>query len=263
MKKEINFFLAALMYYTRLPVGRWLSHHTAQLNEATRYFPLVGWIVGTLSAAALLAGTFLFNPAIGVLLSMAASVLLTGAFHEDGFADFCDGFGGGWTKEKILEIMKDSRIGTYGGVGLIILLGMKFFVLQTLMTFVGQQPVLILFLLVVAHAASRFTAATFIFTHAYVRSSDDSKAKPVAEATRSVTLIVAALWALIPLIILVMISKQIFLFALFIPLYGLKIYLGWYFKKWIGGYTGDCLGAVQQLAEVIIYLFYILLWKFI
>lgn len=263
MKKELNVFLTAVMYYTRIPCGRWVSHKSHQLHKATRYFPLVGWIVGLFSALVLIVANYLFNPSIAILFSMAASVLLTGAFHEDGFADFCDGFGGGWTKEKILEIMKDSRIGTYGVVGLLLLLGMKFLALQQLITTVEKEPALLALLLVVAHAVSRFTAASFIFTHPYVRLSADSKVKPVAERTTTSTLVLAFVFAVVPILLLVLLLQQYILFALIVPLYLLKLYFGWYFTKWIGGYTGDCLGAVQQVAEITIYLTVLLLWKFI
>ena len=93
------------------------------------YFPLIGWIVGGFSALIFWASSFLFPVSISIIFSMIASILVTGAFHEDGFADVCDGFGGGWTKEKILEIMKDSRVGSYGVIGMILMLGTKFAVL--------------------------------------------------------------------------------------------------------------------------------------
>src|ERR1700678_2498706 len=102
MKKELQLFLTAIMFYTRIPVPRWVNHSSNSLNDATKYFPLVGWIVGGIASLVFIGAKYFFNLPISILLSMAASVLLTGAFHEDGFADVCDGFGGGWTKEKIL-----------------------------------------------------------------------------------------------------------------------------------------------------------------
>src|SRR5215213_7826698 len=114
MKHELRLLFTALQFYTRLPVPRWVGYSETALNQATRYFPLIGWLVGLLAGATWLIGTYLVDAPTGLLLSMMASVLLTGAFHEDGFADVCDGFGGGWTKEKILLIMKDSRLGAYG-----------------------------------------------------------------------------------------------------------------------------------------------------
>ena len=113
MKKEVQIFLTAVMFYTRIPVPSWVNHDADYLNKATKYFPLIGWIVGIIAVLVFVGANYLFNPSIAIIISMAASVLLTGAFHEDGFADVCDGFGGGWTKEKILMIMKDSRVGAY------------------------------------------------------------------------------------------------------------------------------------------------------
>lgn len=263
MKKELGIFFTALMFYTRLPCPRWVGYEDEALNKATRYFPLIGWVAGGLAAIVYISFAYLFNPALAILFSMAATILLTGAFHEDGFADMCDGFGGGWTREKIMLIMKDSRVGTYGLVGLGLLLAFKFFSLQQLMLFFPlEQPLLLLFLFVSAHALSRFTAATFIFTHPYARETDDSKAKPVAQALSPLNLAIAAVFALLPLLGLMLLSRQPIFIAVIIPLYLLKVFLGRYFTRWIGGYTGDCLGATQQLAEVIIYLSLILLWKF-
>ncbi|MEI6950328.1 adenosylcobinamide-GDP ribazoletransferase [Paraflavisolibacter sp. H34] len=262
MKRELQVFLTSLMFYTRIPCGRWVRHEGGLLNEATRYLPLVGWIVGGVSAAVFWTGTYLLGAPLGLLLSMAAGVLVTGAFHEDGFADFCDGFGGGWTKEKILEIMKDSRTGSYGVAGLVLLLLAKFLALQQLLEGVTADPAFVFLLFMTAHAASRFTAATFIFTHAYIRPAGDSKVKPVAHKTHPATLYLSLVFALLPLAALAAYTGKPVLFAVAIPLFLLHHFLGRYFTKWIGGYTGDCLGAAQQLAEIVIYLTCIVVWKF-
>jgi len=253
MKKELRLFLTAIMFYTRLPVSRWVSHNAVYLNKATKYFPLIGCLVGAVAALVYMAANYLFNHSIAIILSMAASVLLTGAFHEDGFADVCDGFGGGWTKEKILLIMKDSRVGAYGVIGLIFILVIKFYLLSSFTT--TQLP----FILIAAHALSRWAAATFILTHHYVRENEDSKTKPVAKQFLASHFLIASLFGILPLLLF----KNAYFFLLIIPVYLMKIYLGWYFKKWIGGYTGDCLGATQQLCEIVIYLSVMALWKFI
>lgn len=253
MKKELQIFLTAIMFYTRIPVPRWVNHDAEYLNKATKYFPLIGWVVGGIAALVFMGANYLFNTPIAIILSMAASVLLTGAFHEDGFADVCDGFGGGWTKEKILLIMKDSRVGAYGVIGLIFILSLKFYLLSSFIT--TQLP----FILIAAHALSRWAAATFILTHQYVRENEDSKAKPVAKQFLVSHFLIASLFGILPLILL----KNGYAFLIIIPVYLMKIYLGWYFKRWIGGYTGDCLGATQQLCEVVFYLSALAVWKFI
>ena len=125
MKREIHVFFTALMFYTRIPCPKWVDHDPEFLNQSIRYFPLIGWIVGIISGLFLyLPGTY-FSIPVAIILSLIISVLITGAFHEDGFADTCDAFGGGWTKKKILEIMKDSRLGTYGVIGLLLLISLK------------------------------------------------------------------------------------------------------------------------------------------
>jgi adenosylcobinamide-GDP ribazoletransferase len=253
MKKEIRIFFTALMFYTRIPCPKWVDHSEEYLNKATRYFPLMGWIVGGISALVFWSASFVFTKELSLVVSMVTGILVTGAFHEDGFADVCDGFGGGWTKEKILDIMKDSRVGAYGVIGIVFMLGTKFYALQSM------SSEFIPLVLVSAHALSRWCAASFIYTHAYVRENEDSKAKPVAKGLTTANLLIGAIF---PLIALAAFWSP-YVFVLILPVYLTKILLGRYFKKWIGGYTGDCLGATQQVCEVAFYLFYIALWKFI
>jgi adenosylcobinamide-GDP ribazoletransferase len=253
MKNEIRVFFTALMFYTRIPCPKWVDHSEEFLNKATRYFPLIGWIVGFFSAFIFWTSSIFFSKEISLILSMITSIFITGAFHEDGFADVCDGFGGGWTKEKILLIMKDSRVGAYGAIGISLLLLLKFFLLLSINTS------LIPFCLIAAHALSRWSAATFIFTHTYSRDDDSSKSKPVANNITLTNLLIATFLGVLPLISF----KSIFIFLIILPVYITKFFLGRYFKKWIGGYTGDCLGATQQLTEIIFYLSFIILWKYI
>jgi adenosylcobinamide-GDP ribazoletransferase len=263
MKQELRLFFTALQFYTRLSVPAWVGYNPDDMNKATRYLPLIGWIVGFIAGIFFLLGTYLLDLPTGVILSIISSILLTGAFHEDGFADACDGFGGGWTKEKILEIMKDSRVGTYAVAGLILLLGLKFSLLHALSLYIENQPILILLISISAHASSRFMAVTMIFTHSYVRFTNDSKSKPVAEPGSKNTLLIAAVFALIPLLVLSFMLNQPGLLAVIPILYLIKIMLARYFTKWIGGYTGDCLGATQQVCEIGFYIFTAVLWKFI
>jgi adenosylcobinamide-GDP ribazoletransferase len=128
INRELKLFFTALSFYTRLPAPAFIHGNNAGLlPDSIRYLPLIGWMAGIVAAIVYLLANYLFGDTLAVLFSMVATVLLTGAFHEDGFADVCDGFGGGWTKDRILDIMKDSRLGTYGVLGLILLLGIKFF----------------------------------------------------------------------------------------------------------------------------------------
>jgi adenosylcobinamide-GDP ribazoletransferase len=254
MFKQVKIFFTAVMFFTRIPCPKWVDHSEEYLNKASMYFPLIGWIVGGFSALVFWASKFLFPVSIAVIFSMIASILLTGAFHEDGFADVCDGFGGGWTKEKILEIMKDSRVGSYGVIGMILMLGTKFALLnQISIQFIPAA-------LIAGHSLSRFASTSVIFTHQYVRENEDSKAKPLAKKMQFSDIILAAVFGTIPLLFM---QNYLFVLAI-IPVFLARWYMMRYFVKWIGGYTGDCLGAVQQVTEVVFYIFVLLItWKFI
>lgn len=264
IKRELKLFFTALSFYSRLPAPAFVHKQAGVfLPDSIRYLPVVGWIAGLVAAAVFIPGVYLFGHATGILLAMVASVLLTGAFHEDGFADVCDGFGGGWKKEKILDIMKDSRLGTYGVTGLILLLSIKFFAINELFAgkLISADFLTVVLLFIVAHSLSRFAAITVVFNHSYARI-EESKASGAVEKGKPVNLIVATFYMLLPLLGLMVYTSRPLLGLVIVPVLLFSVYLGGYFKKWIGGYTGDCLGAVQQLTEVTIYLSYILIWKF-
>ncbi|GAB3569374.1 adenosylcobinamide-GDP ribazoletransferase [Spirosoma luteolum] len=257
----MRLFFTALMFYTRLPVPKSIDHSADALNRSTQFFPLIGWIVGAIGAGTYWLGTLLFPPGyLPVLLSVAATVWATGAFHEDGFADVCDGFGGGWSKEQILTIMKDSRLGTYGTIGLGLLLAVKVVALQSMLTVeaFGWAAAL---KYVVGHSLSRFTAASVIRALPYAREDADSKAKPIAQGITGGQLAVAALFGLAPLVALIVVSG-LWIYSLFLlPVALVRGRLIGFFRRWLAGYTGDCLGATQQLTEVVIYLSFVsLLW---
>src|SRR5580692_8682252 len=172
MRKEVRIFFTAIMFLTRLPVPRWTDHSPEYLREAPRYFPLVGWIVGGICSLAFWLFSRFISVDIGIVASMIAGLLVTGCFHEDGFADVCDGMGGGWTKEKILLIMKDSRIGAYGAIGLISILATKFLLLKELHFFIPA--------VVAAHSVSRLMPVLVMKTGVYAADPDQSKAPSLA-----------------------------------------------------------------------------------
>ncbi len=251
MRKQVEIFFTALMFYTRIPCPKWVTHDAEYLNKATRYFPLMGWIVAAVCALVYMATEFFLGSSIAVLLSMIAGVLTTGAFHEDGFADVCDAFGGGWTKEKILDIMKDSRVGAYGAIGIMLLLLLKFTTLSA-MPFTQMWMILL-----AAHSFSRLCAVLVVATSQYVRENDDAKAKPLAKSITAKEIIPAVVFGLLPLLLF---QRFAIVYALILPLLG-TFFLRRYFHKWIGGYTGDCLGATQQVTEVLFYLSLLAYWK--
>ena len=251
MKKELELFFTALMFYTRIPCPNWVTHDPEYLNKATRYFPFMGWIVGGACAAVFYGADYLLNTPIALLLSITAGIFITGAFHEDGFADVCDGFGGGWTKEKILDIMKDSRTGAYGVIGACMILLLKYTALLSI------PYAAIAVVLIAGHSFSRLCAVLVVASSSYVRENDDANAKPLAKTITKREIIPALCFGIAPLYFLGLHSV-----AVVAPLVA-TWYLRRYFHKWIGGYTGDCLGTVQQVTEVFFYLGWIAAWKFI
>lgn len=260
IKEEVRIFFTALMFYTRIPCPSWVDHSANYINKASRYFPLIGYVVGLISFLGFYAFHLLFSVEISILASIIIGVLATGAFHEDGFADVCDGFGGGWTKSKILEIMKDSRVGAYGVVGLIFLFAAKFILLKEIVLS-ASSDIMIALIFIFYHSFARFTTITIVFTENYAREDQESKAKPIAQSHTWKEIVGASLFAFIPFFTMFLWSWKIVF--LLIPLFLIRFFSIRYFNKWIEGYTGDCLGAVEQIAEITILLSFVAIWKFI
>ncbi|MFC5045971.1 adenosylcobinamide-GDP ribazoletransferase [Aquimarina hainanensis] len=252
IKKEIHIFLTAIMFFTRIPCPSWVHHQKEYQKKSIRYFSLIGGIIGGLSAAVFYASSFVFSKEISIILAMITSIYSTGAFHEDGFADVCDGLGGGWNKKKILEIMKDSRIGTYGSIGIVSILALKFYALHAID--IAYIPLV----LVSGHMLSRFIATTLMYTLPYAREEESSKVKTTATDISISSLLINGFIGIFPLFLF----QNLWLFISILTMYISKMYLAKKFKKWIGGQTGDCAGAVQQVSEVIYYLTIISIWKF-
>jgi adenosylcobinamide-GDP ribazoletransferase len=246
--QQLRLFFIALQFFTRLPIPRWVGFEPSWLHQSSRYFPLVGCVVAALAAAVYAAAALVLPSPVAAVLSTAASIYITGAFHEDGFADTCDGFGGGLTPERVLEIMKDSRVGAYGAIGIACMLGLKCTTLAIL------PPASAIAALFIAHPLSRLAATSLIWRMAYARA--EGKAKPMAQQMSGREFAIAALTALLPAALLA-ISGAISLTVIGASLLAAALASIWFarlFQRRIGGYTGDCLGAVQQLAEVAIYL---------
>lgn len=250
IRREIEYFFAALRFFTRIPAPGWVGHSAEQLDHAARWFPAVGGIVGAIGAMVTLAAAWLWPPSIAVLLGMAATLFITGAFHEDGLTDTLDGLGGGWTREQALTIMKDSRIGSFGAIGIVVVLLIKFAALFELLAGEGAVPAAPTFALALigGHALSRFAATTLIYALDYAREA--GKAKPLATRLSKGELAFAALCGLLPCLWLPwpQVAVALALVA------GVTWLMARWFVRRLGGYTGDCLGATQQLAEIAFYL---------
>ena len=171
IKNEIKIFLTSVMFYTRIPCPSFIDHSEDYLNKATRYFPLIGIIVGTISFFIFWLSSLIFNIYISVIFSLGAGILITGAFHEDGLADTFDGFGGGWTKDKILEIMKDSRIGTYGTISLITIFLIGSINDASFIRYIGYSFLFYLFFLIKEGMKDRVLIFTICYFPVFVLTS--------------------------------------------------------------------------------------------
>jgi adenosylcobinamide-GDP ribazoletransferase len=253
LKRELEYFFAALRFFTRLPVPQWVGHSAEQLNHAARYFPLMGIIVGVIGAAVTYSVAMILPISLAIILGMVATILTTGAFHEDGFADAVDGFGGGYEKSRILDIMKDSRVGSYGVIAMALLLLAKFTALSEIST--KHSIVVLCVVLISGHAISRLASTTLLYFLDYVREDALSKAKPLSTQLTRSELCIASISGLLPLLFLFYTGQK--LCSLVIALLLATVTTVWaasYFKKHIGGYTGDCLGATQQATEIAFYI---------
>lgn len=237
LTRELRAVHAALIYFTRLPLPSLRESTADDWRRAATYFPFAGWVVGAVVGAVAWSAGLILPDTLAAGLALAAGVLFTGAMHEDGFADVCDGFGGGTTRERTLEIMRDSRIGAYGAVGLLLLVGLRWQTLAALPTahVVGAA--------IAAAALSRATSISLLASLDYART--EGKARPVVSRLRPARVALALLLGALPLVFLP--ARYTWcLAALFIVRAGAAV---WFCRR-LGGYTGDCLGAVQQLGEL-------------
>ena len=245
---QLRLFFVALQFFTRIPIPRWVGFDPAWLHQASRYFPAVGWVVALITAATYTLASLFWPPIVAVVLATVAGIWLTGAFHEDGFADVCDGFGGGMTPERVLEIMKDSRVGAYGAIGITLMLAFKISLLVSL-----PVPYVVPALLI-AHPLSRLASCTLIWQLEYARL--EGKAKPLAQHMSTTEWLIAVFTVALPIVALLFLGliplTNFLLGCVFLIL--ASWWLARLFVRRIGGYTGDCLGAVQQLSEVAFYL---------
>ena len=235
-------FLIAVQFLTRLPVSHRLLTAEEELGGAAAFFPLVGVIVGGGAAVVFVLVNLVAPLTVAVVLALAFAAFITSGFHEDGLADTFDGLGGGWTRSRALEIMRDSRIGTYGSLALIFLILGKYTFLTAL------DPRHTWRWLIVAHAASRWTILPLCRWLPYARV--EGQGKLVARQITFPALLTGSATFLLLLLLLPWraagMTLAVATFVVFLS--------GLYFKRRLGGITGDCLGAVNQITEVVLYL---------
>ena len=255
IKHEWRLLLVAVQFLTRLPVPQFANYNPQWLHQSSRHFPGVGLLVGLLCAGVFWLGSILFTPLVAGVISTAFGIKLTGAFHEDGLADSCDGLGGGLTRERTLEIMKDSRLGTYGVLGLVSALLIKISLLASMPLSVAIVA------LIIGHTTSRLLCISLLALLPYGGEIEHAKAKPMAQQLTPFQGLLSSGWLLLAGVLVVLLFpatvQQIgiwqWLLALLLGIVATD-YMRRLLRRRLEGYTGDGLGATQQLSEIAIYI---------
>ncbi len=247
--REATRYLVAQQFLTRLPTPDWVTYEPGGLARSARYFPLVGIVVGALSAMIWLIFAPVLPAPLAAGLAIAMLILSTGALHEDGFADCCDGLGGGANRDKALEIMRDSRIGAYGAIGLFMVIGFRWTGLATFDMTEGALALILAPVLARGAMVVLLTIGVYARAEGAARDVKDGVTKPelaVALATCAVIAIAAAgLVGLLAFVLVVLASV---------------LWLTWLTHR-LGGYTGDGLGAAEQIAQVVTFLCLAAAWS--
>jgi adenosylcobinamide-GDP ribazoletransferase len=238
--RQLTLLVCAVQFLTRLPTPKLARFEPEWVTRSARYFPLVGQMVGAIAAAVLLAAAQVWSPWIAAILAVGAGVLATGALHEDGLADAADGLFGGGSPEARLAIMKDSRVGTYGVLALILALGLKVAALA------GLKPFDAAIALIAAHGIGRGAAAMTMRFTAYARGGAPTKWTPAEKGVTTGEAALAGLLALWPLVFLSPGAALAGLVLGGLAAAGVALLA----QRRLGGHTGDVLGAVEQAAEI-------------
>ncbi|MGP4119609.1 adenosylcobinamide-GDP ribazoletransferase [Psychrobacter aquimaris] len=255
IKHEWILLLVAVQFLTRLPVPLFKHYDPQWLHQSSRHFPAVGLLVGLLCAGVFWLGSILFTPLVAAVLSTAFGIKLTGAFHEDGLADSCDGLGGGLTRERTLTIMKDSRLGTYGVLGLVSALLLKISLLASMPLSIAVVA------LIIGHTVSRLLCISLLSLLPYGGEIEHAKAKPMAQQLTPLQGLLSSGWLLLAGLLVVLVFpntvQQIgigrWLLAIILALIATD-YMRRLLRRRLDGYTGDGLGATQQLSEIAVYI---------
>ena len=241
---------AALIFFTRLPFWRLYQPPREAYQSVVEYWPLAGWLTAGVMAGVLYGASLVFSYEIAIVLAIASRLLLTGALHEDGLADFFDGFGGGGTdRQRILDIMKDSHIGTYGVLALIVYFALLFFTLHSL------PPLIAAFTILAVDSYAKMVSAQVIQFMPYARTEATAKNKTVYRRFSVAAGIGLSVQGLLPIGLYLwwMHDRIDWSMLIFVPC--LTMYF-LYLLIWrrLRGYTGDCCGALFLLTELSAYL---------
>ena len=242
--------LSAVLFLTRIPCPSWVGGDPVHLARSTVYFPLVGALVGALGALVYAFALRGWNPIVAGILAVVTTVWVTGAFHEDALADACDGFGGGWEPAQVLTIMKDSRIGSYGSVGLMLVLLAR---VSALAMLGGSGTMVAVQALVVGHTLGRWSSLPLIRFLPYV-SAEGARNRPFAASVTDARLVVGTLLSAAVTVFALHGSGLVAILVVCTCALVVTMIAGRYFWRRLRGMTGDCLGAANQLVELSVYL---------
>ena len=250
LRNTFNRIWAAYIFFTRLPFWRIHQPPRECYTSVVEWWPLTGWLTAAVMAAVYYFGSMILPLPIAALAAIISRMLLTGALHEDGLADFFDGFGGGGSdRERILRIMKDSHIGTYGVLSLILYIGVLFFTLYSLGPMLGALTIL------AVDPYAKMQSAQLIMMLPYARTEETSKAHNIYRRMSTVSGILLAVQGLLPIGLYCWYFHQVIDWQLLIFLPCLTMFF-LYRLIWsrLRGYTGDCCGALFLLVELTGYL---------
>jgi len=247
IKRSYFDLLTAVEFLTRIPVPA-RTYDSGSLARSVVFFPIVGLLVGGIASILNSALLRHIPRLITACLVLTLLVWITGCLHEDGLADAADGFGGGANREKILLILRDSRIGSYGGVALVLSLVGRLLLLASLPL---EQ---VSHYLIAAHVLCRWTTLPLSYSLPAARTLDASESSGqgarIARLTSNPALLTGSLFSVgIVAVLLRRAAVPALMCAILMTLA-----TGWYYKRRIGGVTGDCFGATNQLTEIGIYL---------
>lgn len=239
LRRHLDDAATAVVFLTRIPVPWHIPDMEARLPRATPWFPVVGLAIGLVGAATWLLVDALLGRVLAAVAAVAATALLTGAFHEDGLADTFDGLGGSHLRERALEIMKDSRVGTYGALVLVLVLLGRVVALAELHTLAPAA-------LVGAHALARWSSLPLIRSLPYART-DGGTGKPFAGGVTEVGLTVATAFT----VLLTLALWGLGAVGVWVGVVAVSLLLAAWFRRRLGGITGDTLGAANQFTELV------------
>ncbi len=294
LRHQARLLLVALQFLTRLPVPRFTHWDPRWLEASVRHFPLVGAVVGVIGAAVLVVASLWWPPWVAALLAVAATACVTGAFHEDGLADSFDALGGAVSREKALAIMKDSRIGSYGALALALVTFGRVAALAGLLTPVAgvvaasvtggavaaaatgapagatgfavpplAGPVYAAVALVLAHVLGRTVPVVLMACLPYAGDAEHAKAKPLAVSVRPALAVIALGWAalFVALAVALQLAPLARALVAVAAAAGVGLAMAAWWRRRLGGYTGDTLGAAEQLTELAVLLAFAAAWS--